>query len=730
MKRPFAVTGITFLAALAAAAVFDARISIVLAAVFAAGFVLSLFFSKLRKEKTVPVVLITVSAAFFLYLIAYQMWVMPLRVLSGQTVKVTGVISEAPYERYGKFYYELETSKVELDGAPQEIKILLSAQSPIDADFYDEVTCTAVFYLPAGGSSGRYMAKGIYMLAYAQQNEKISVRKTHDKPPYYYALCARKTVTDKIYTYMPSEEASLANALLLGDKYCLDQNLKEDFNKSGTGHLIVVSGLHMAVVEGCIYFVLLKLTRRKKLAAAVSIVGIFFFMALTAFSPSVMRSGIMLIVYMLAQLFDRTSDSLNSIGIAALVLTVFNPFAAGDIGLLMSFSATLGIILFFPAMDRYMCGKLSKLHRGRKAIHFVLSILLVSLSATVATFPIMLYTFASFSLYFLLSNLLLIWAAQLLLCCCLPMVLLSFTGPFSFLAYPFAFVSTCISAYMIKTAAFIAKLPYAYISMDQKFLSLWFAATLLMAAAGILSKQGFRPVKFIVPLSLAVLLCGCVTYTVFQWDAVNLRVFDAGDGICAVLEKNGKTALLACGGDQYNSPLLWYFEEKPEPADFMLIASGKRLKSYAADLINEIDAENILLYDTSSNKTLKEDLTEIGGRIETFTQSRRVLLWGDVKLETAAIDGDVWTFVQTPQKSLLICPDGGSFSDIPAAWRKADICLVSALPEHIELLNAGCAVISSDAEKTPVIAQQLAPYQERMTAPAVNGDTLIQLYKP
>lgn len=260
------------------------------------------------------------------------MWVVPVQALDGKAGRVTGVISEAPYERYGRFYYELETSKIELPDVPQKIKILLSSSNPIDADFYDEVTCEADFYQPAAGSSGRYMAKGIYLLAAVQQGGKVSVRETQEKPPYYYALCARKAVTGKIYTYMPSEEASLASALLLGDKYCLDQNLKEDFNQSGTGHLIVVSGLHMAVVEGCVYFILFKLTRRKKLAAAVSIVGILLFMALTAFTPSVMRSGIMLIVYMLAQLFNRTSDSLNSIGIAALVLTAFNPFAAGEIG--------------------------------------------------------------------------------------------------------------------------------------------------------------------------------------------------------------------------------------------------------------------------------------------------------------------------------------------------------------------------------------------------------------
>lgn len=67
------------------------------------------------------------------------------------------------------------------------------------------------------------MAKGIYLLAAVQQGGKVSVRETQEKPPYYYALCARKAVTGKIYTYMPSEEASLASALLLGDKYCLDQ---------------------------------------------------------------------------------------------------------------------------------------------------------------------------------------------------------------------------------------------------------------------------------------------------------------------------------------------------------------------------------------------------------------------------------------------------------------------------------------------------------------------------
>ena len=134
MKRPFAIIGITFLAALASASVFGARAGAVLACAFAASFAVSLFFSKLRKEKTVPAALITACAAFVLYLLAVQMWVVPVQALDGKAGRVTGVISEAPYERYGRFYYELETSKKDLPALPQKKKKIQSTPKPQHAD--------------------------------------------------------------------------------------------------------------------------------------------------------------------------------------------------------------------------------------------------------------------------------------------------------------------------------------------------------------------------------------------------------------------------------------------------------------------------------------------------------------------------------------------------------------------------------------------------------------------
>ena len=73
--------------------------------------------------------------------------------------------------------------------------------------------------------------------------------------------------------------------------------------------------------------------------------GVLCFMAVTCFQASVCRSGVMCLVVLAGDLLSRRADSLNSLGIAVLLLGLENAYAAADIGLLLSFSATLGLIL-------------------------------------------------------------------------------------------------------------------------------------------------------------------------------------------------------------------------------------------------------------------------------------------------------------------------------------------------------------------------------------------------
>ena len=119
---------------------------------------------------------------------------------------------------------------------------------------------------------------------------------------------------------MTHDSASISRAVLLGDKYALSKSARHDFARTGTTFLIVVSGMHLSILCGFIAF-LLKLMRVKRLFRAAAVAAIVIgFVFLTGFSRSVIRAGIMTVIACGGMVIHRKSDSLNSMGVAALAL--------------------------------------------------------------------------------------------------------------------------------------------------------------------------------------------------------------------------------------------------------------------------------------------------------------------------------------------------------------------------------------------------------------------------
>ena len=133
---------------------------------------------------------------------------------------------------------------------------------------------------------------------------------------------------------------------MLGDKDALDNDVLDNFRKTGTSYLIVVSGLHLSVALALVTKIIGRFTKRRIPLCVASIVVVIGFAALTGFNYSVIRAMIAVIIYQIGRVLLRKSDPLNSLGFAALAITITNPCAVGDLGLLMSFSATMGIILW------------------------------------------------------------------------------------------------------------------------------------------------------------------------------------------------------------------------------------------------------------------------------------------------------------------------------------------------------------------------------------------------
>ena len=143
----------------------------------------------------------------------------------------------------------------------------------------------------------------------------------------------------------PGETAGIMKALLLGDRSALDARVEETFRITGIYHVLVVSGQHVAVIAAFLY-VLFRLTRiPSSFAAALTAIGLLLFSALAEGQPSVIRATAMACTFLLAVLFDRDRNLLNSLSLSAWSLLLLDPFWLFDPGFELSFLAVLAIAI-------------------------------------------------------------------------------------------------------------------------------------------------------------------------------------------------------------------------------------------------------------------------------------------------------------------------------------------------------------------------------------------------
>lgn len=244
-------------------------------------------------------------------------------------------------------------------------------------------------------------------------------------------------------------------AMTLGDKSALSRDLKDDYSIAGASHVLALSGLHL----GIIYGVLTLLTfgfRRRWIPQLAIILAVWSYVVLVGLSASVVRSAIMLTVISLVLILNRRSILLNSLGLAAFIMLLWNPLNLYDIGFEMSFMAVLGIALFEPLL----CPLRPFNNVLKKVAYSLWGVISVSIAAQIGTAPLVAYYFGRFSCYFILTNLVVIPCAWLILYGVIVVALLSFIPAISSWL---AGVLIGIVGFMNGTLHWIASLPGASI---------------------------------------------------------------------------------------------------------------------------------------------------------------------------------------------------------------------------------------------------------------------------
>ena len=205
---------------------------------------------------------------------------------------------------------------------------------------------------------------------------------------------------DSVSRSIAEPNAAFINGLLLGSRENIPPSLKEAFNKTGTTHILAISGYNITLLGLYVSSAFMFFMRRQK-AFWWTVLAIILFTVLTGASASVIRAAIMGILVLLAYREGRFYGMTNSIVFAGLIMILLNPKVLRfDIGFQLSFLATLGLIFLAPVL-REKFYKVPDFFNFRENLS-------ATLSAQLFVLPIVLYNFGNFSLLSLPANLLIL----------------------------------------------------------------------------------------------------------------------------------------------------------------------------------------------------------------------------------------------------------------------------------------------------------------------------------
>jgi competence protein ComEC len=204
----------------------------------------------------------------------------------------------------------------------------------------------------------------------------------------------------------PSPESELLAGILLGREQGISPELQDAFRRTGTSHIIAISGFNMAILAGLFSGIFTRLFGRRW-GALTAVIGISFYSILVGGSAAVVRAAIMGALGVMGGMFGRRQNGLNSLGLAGLGMMLLDPNVLWDIGFQLSIAATLGLVLYAQPLEERMVELATRRmseEKAQKLVGPLCEFLLFSLAAQVMTIPIIAYHFDQLSWVSLLAN--------------------------------------------------------------------------------------------------------------------------------------------------------------------------------------------------------------------------------------------------------------------------------------------------------------------------------------
>lgn len=320
---------------------------------------------------------------------------------NNQEKAFTGEISKEPLEKEKGWQLTVKTEKG---------KVLINAPKWSRYQYGDilEIICHLEKPESEEFAYDRYLARyGIYSVCYRPHITLIS--QDGGNSIYRFIITTKQKAYEIARSSIPEPEASLALPVVFGGGQDIDKDITDQFRRTGLTHIMAVSGFNVSLLTALIGIGLYSLGLGRKIVFYITSLLIAGYVIMVGAPASAVRAGVMSLVLLLAITIGRLAQLPRTVLLVAVMTLLVNPrLLRDDIGWQLSFLAILGLIYVLPPIQKIGM----KLSQGKG--EWMIKALAATLSAQIATAPVIIYNFGQFSLIAPVANLLVVWVVPIL----------------------------------------------------------------------------------------------------------------------------------------------------------------------------------------------------------------------------------------------------------------------------------------------------------------------------
>lgn len=322
--------------------------------------------------------------------------------ISLENVNIVGTIVSSKKEKQYINEYKIETEKINNIKLKKKF-ILLTKNKEIE--YGNKIKLEGTYIKPSKSRNYRGFDYSNYLkteniYGTIEQNGKIELIKEKNINYLFINLYKVKNkIIKNINNKFPEETRGVVLGILLGDKSSIEEDVRQNFADSSLSHILAVSGTHISYVVICISVLFKKLKLNKNIRKVLTSLVLFMYLYLVDFSVSATRAVIMSTIVIMQMLFYRKQDTITTIAFSSIIILINNPYSILNIGFLLSYGGTIGIILFVNRISIE-----SKEDFFQRFKSYLKDICIVTISAQTIIMPIIIYYFNTISFTFIISN--------------------------------------------------------------------------------------------------------------------------------------------------------------------------------------------------------------------------------------------------------------------------------------------------------------------------------------